>query len=204
MKEIIEHEVVVEGNKFVVDIERVEKTFAWIKVIDGAGILKKGTRIRVYIPFLIRKDEMCANTSSGYLPEELLASKIALALYDEILTIRKEILAKRKLRKGVPEKVINLIKKCDHKWEELTKLYPREFWRELLHKLKCVKCGLNATEYKCKTCDIYTPHIYSQLLGDADLQTGDILDVGYLEQWVCTVCLTPRTIRKGGSFARLR
>jgi len=188
--------VVIGRNRFVVDIERVESTYAWIKVIDGAGILGEGARrIRVYIPELRRRGEWCAHTSYGTYEDELLASKIALALRDSILNIRKELLAeRRKVRKEVPEDVVILIRRCGHEWKRLS--IPLWF--------KCVRCGLNAILYKCKTCEKYTPHIRSQFLGGADLQTGDMIHMGYLEQWVCTECLTPRTVRKGGSFARMR
>lgn len=89
---------------------------------------------------------------------------------------------------------------CEHEWfRPLAEVNPN-----LYHLLKCKKCGLNAVEYKCNVCGRRTPHEYVAYVGEAKKKATDLLDVGYLEEWRCLVCGCLKTVRKGGSFARIR
>jgi len=69
--------------------------------------------------------------------------------------------------------------------------------------VRCIRCGFDAVLYKCPICDDYTPHVWVRYKGEAKKHATDIPYVGYLEEYKCLVCGHTKTIRKGGSFARM-
>jgi len=97
---------------------------------------------------------------------------------------------------------MKIMNECQHEWvrpyKHLSNKEPK-----LYRYLKCLKCGIEAIEYKCNVCGEYTPHIYKTYLGKAKKIATDISHVGELESWVCLKCGNSKTIRKGGSFKRM-
>jgi hypothetical protein len=88
-------------------------------------------------------------------------------------------------------------KTCEHQWTRpLANIDPNQY-----HTLKCVKCGLNAKEYKCPVCNKYTPHVYISYIGPA--KSDEFPNPGELECWQCLKCGHNRTVRYGGRYARM-
>jgi len=210
---MLEKTVTVDGKNFVVRIEKIERLGAILKIVkDETGFFNHAGRIRVFISSLRERSPHCALVlGRASFENEQLADKIALELRDEILTLRKKVLAERKREaSNVPEDTINTIRGCErggeHEWKDVVEIEPnlRKFWKELWGEMRCAKCGLSAMKYKCRHCKTRTPHIFSKYLRPADSIRFEGFDLGYLEQWVCVVCLKPKTIRGGGSFARVR
>jgi rubrerythrin len=87
---------------------------------------------------------------------------------------------------------------CNHVWTRpLRDIDPNQY-----HVLKCIKCGLNAKEYKCPICNDYTPHVFVKTIKEAD--SIEFPDPGELESWKCLECGHLKTVRVGGRYARVR
>ena len=85
---------------------------------------------------------------------------------------------------------------CKHEWNYEIKFNTMFF--------RCSKCGIDAMAYKCSKCERYTPHWFYDYKGTWKSTNFELMQFGTLEEYKCLICGNTKTIRYGGSFARMR
>jgi hypothetical protein len=88
------------------------------------------------------------------------------------------------------------IYQCEHDWIQ-------EYRSKNFMIYRCSKCNIDVLSYKCLNCGSYTPHWFVRVKGI--WQSGfETKPAGTLEEYKCLICGRFKTIRIGGSFARMR
>jgi hypothetical protein len=90
---------------------------------------------------------------------------------------------------------------CEHEWE---RPYAHLRSSTAFRILRCKKCGLEAMEYYCETCDKFTPHVYAGLKGSAKTRNFEkgFGVAGDLEIYKCLICGSTKTVRRNGYYSR--